>query len=169
VNYGYIIKNLESNIPPFKSLLENISEEQAHWKPLPNKWSLLEIVNHLYDEEREDFRQRIMNIFEDSKKDWAPIAPADWVTEREYAKRDMKLSLDNFLNERKKSITWLRSLNSPNWKAVHIHPKLGEMSSEKLLANWLAHDYLHIRQITFMDWSYLSHIAPSIKLDYAGN
>ena len=169
MNYSLIIQNLETNASSFKSLLENISDEQAHWKPSLEKWSLLEIVNHLYDEEREDFRQRIMNVFEDPKKEWAPIAPADWVSEKEYAKRDFKTSLNNFLEERKKSIEWLKSLNSPSWKAVHIHPKLGEISAEKLLANWLAHDYLHIRQITFMHWSYLSHIAPSIKLDYAGN
>ena len=167
--YNHIIQNLEANASTFKNLLTNISTEQVNWKPSPEKWSLLEIVNHLYDEEREDFRQRIKNIFEDAQKEWSPIAPANWVTEREYAKRDMKTSLSNFLEERKKSIEWLKSLNSPNWKAVYNHPKLGEMSAEKLLTNWLAHDYLHIRQITFMHWSYLSHIASSTKLDYAGN
>jgi len=167
--HNHIIEKLEANASTFKILLENISTEPAHWKPSPEKWSLLEIVNHLYDEEREDFRQRIMNIFEDPQKEWAPIAPVDWVKEKEYAKRDMKASLNDFLDERKKSIAWLKSLNSPNWKAVHIHLKLGEMSAEKLLANWLAHDYLHIRQITFLHWGYLSHIAPSINLDYAGN
>lgn len=167
--YEHIVEKLEHNATTYKGLLENISAEQTHWKPSPERWSLLEIVNHLYDEEREDFRQRIKNIFEDPNKEWAPIAPAECVTEREYAKRDMNASLKNFLVERKKSIEWLKSLNSPNWKAAHTHPKLGEMSVEKLLANWLAHDYLHIRQITFMHWSYLSHIAPSIKLDYAGN
>jgi hypothetical protein len=169
MNYDNIINKLEANASTFKSLLENISDEQTHWKPSPEKWSLLEIVNHLYDEEREDFRRRIKNIFEDPEKVWTPIAPAEWVTKREYFKRDMKTSLTNFLEERKKSIEWLKNLNSPNWKAIHIHPKLGEMSAEMLLANWLAHDYLHIRQMTFMHWSYLFHLSPSINLDYAGN
>ncbi len=169
MNYDNIINKLEANASTFKSLLENIPIEQTNWKASPKKWSLLEIVNHLLDEEREDFRQRIMNIFEDPKKEWVPIAPADWVSKREYAKRDMKTSLANFLEERKKSIKWLNSLKSPNWKASHTHPKLGKMSAEKLLANWLAHDYLHIRQITFMHWGYLSHLSHSINLDYAGN
>jgi hypothetical protein len=169
MNYDNIINKLEANASTFKSLLENISEEQAQWKPSVEKWSLLEIINHLYDEEREDFRQRIKNIFEDPNKEWAPIAPAEWVTEREYSKRDIKASLNNFLEERKISIDWLKSLDSPNWSAIHTHRKLGEMSAEKLLANWLAHDYLHIRQITLIHWSYLSHLSPSINLDYAGN
>ena len=167
--YNQIIKKLETNSSTFKSLFDDISDELSKWKPSPEKWSMLEIVNHLYDEEREDFRERIMSIFKDPGKEWTPIAPAEWVTEREYAKRDFKISLNKFLEERKKSVEWLKSLNSPNWKAVYNHPKLGEMSAEMLLANWLAHDYLHIRQITFMNWTYLSHIASSTKLDYAGN
>ena len=167
--YNYIIEKLEGNAFTFKSLLGNISDEQARWKPAPEKWSLLEVINHLYDEEREDFRQRIKNVLEDTQRTWSPIDPENWAIEREYDKRDMKDSLNNFLSERKKSVEWLKSLDSPNWKASHNHPKLGEMSAEKLLANWLAHDYLHIRQITFLSWSYLSQKAPQIDLNYAGN
>ncbi|MBT8386626.1 MAG: DinB family protein, partial [Ignavibacteria bacterium] len=133
--YNHIIEKLESNASTFKSLLENVSTEQARWKPSREKWSLLEVANHLYDEEREDFRQRIMNIFENPKKEWAPITPAEWVTEREYSKRDMKTALNKFLEERKKSIEWLKSLTSPNCNAVYNHPKLAEMSAEKLLTN----------------------------------
>ena len=77
MNYNHIINKLEANASTFQSLLENISEEQAQWKSSVKNWSLIEIINHLYDEEREDFRQRIKNIFEDPKKEWAPIAPAD--------------------------------------------------------------------------------------------
>ena len=36
------------------------------WKQSENKWSMLEIICHLYDEEREDFRSRLAKIlFED--------------------------------------------------------------------------------------------------------
>ena len=167
--YNYIIEKLEGNASVLKSLLENISEEQARWKPSSEKWSLLEVTNHLYDEEREDFRQRLKNVLEDPAKSWAPVDPEKWVIEKEYNKRDMNDSLNNFLIERRKSVEWLKSLISPDWKAVHNHPKLGEMSAKKLLANWLAHDYLHIRQITFLNWSYLSQKVPLINLNYAGD
>lgn len=42
------------------------------------------------------------------------------------------------------------------------------MSRELMLANWLAHDYLHIRQINFTLWSYLDQKTSSTGLDYAG-
>jgi hypothetical protein len=169
MNYNYIIEKLEGNVSTFKSLLEKISDEQARWKPSPEKWSLLEVTNHLFDEEREDFRKRIKNVLEDPAKTWSPVDPESWVIEKEYNKREMNESLNNFLRERKKSVEWLKDLKSPNWKTAHNHPKLGEMSAEKLLANWLAHDYLHIRQIGFLNWSYLSHKVNLINLNYAGD
>ena len=67
-NSTHIIQNLENNISTFKFLLDNIPEEQAQWKTSPEKWFLLEIVNNLYDEEREDFKQQIKSIFEDPEK-----------------------------------------------------------------------------------------------------
>ena len=45
-------ENLSRNGTSIVSLLTGISEEQATWRPAPEKWSLLEIVNHLCDEER---------------------------------------------------------------------------------------------------------------------
>ena len=167
--YNYIIEKLKGNASTFKSLLGNLSEEQARWKPSPDKWSLLEVTNHLYDEEREDFRQRIENVLDDPQKSWSPVDPENWVIERNYNKRDMTESLNNFLSERENSVEWLKNLASPNWRATHIHSKLGEMSAEKLLANWLAHDYLHIRQISFLNWSYLYQQVPGIDLNYAGD
>ena len=167
--YNYTIEKLEQNASTFKSLFHNISDEQARWKPSPQKWSLLEVTNHLFYEEREDFRQRLKNVLEDPQKSWSPVDPENWIIEREYNKREMNVSINNLLSERRISVQWLKSLSSPDWKATHIHPVLGEISAEMLLTNWLAHDYLHIRQISFLNWSYISHIAPKIRLNYAGN
>jgi hypothetical protein len=36
-----------------RGLVGDVSDEQARWKPGPDQWSVLEVVNHLYDEERE--------------------------------------------------------------------------------------------------------------------
>jgi hypothetical protein len=43
------------------------------------------------------------------------------------------------------------------------------MSAELVLANWLAHDLLHIRQMVAVLWANLSFEVDPIKLDYAGN
>jgi hypothetical protein len=37
-----------------------------------------------------------------------------------------------------------------------------------LLASWLAHDFLHIRQMARLHWEYLNSICPPFKTAYAG-
>ncbi|MFQ5641260.1 MAG: DinB family protein, partial [bacterium] len=143
MNHASIIDRLEENIPVFESLLATIPEKQVHWKPAPEKWSILEVVNHLYDEEREDFRHRLRSVLENPNEAWPPIAPEAWVGERAYSKREYAPSVSNFLFERDESIKWLRGLSSHEWQASYRHPQLGVMSAEMILANWLAHDYLH--------------------------
>jgi len=75
--------------------------------------------------------------------------------------------LSEFLYERSKSVQWLQSLAAPDWGSDHLHPTQGLFSAKKYLNNWLAHDYLHIRQITRIKYQYLSQNA-STDIDYAG-
>ncbi len=44
-----IISKLENNTDVFKALLGKISTGQAIWKPSSDKWSVLEVINHLHD------------------------------------------------------------------------------------------------------------------------
>jgi hypothetical protein len=168
MDQDYIIDELEENQKTFKALLGKVSAELINWKPAPDKWNLLEIVCHLYDEEREDFRTRVRSVLEDPRKPLPRFDTHQWVIDHEYSKQDYFHKLLTFLTERDESVRWLRSLDEPPWDNVHHHPKLGKMSAELFLNNWLAHDYLHIRQINKNKYLFLREHA-STKLDYAGD
>jgi hypothetical protein len=66
------------------------------------------------------------------------------------------------------SIIWLNKLALPNWQATHRHPRMVPMSAELILANWLAHDLFHIRQVTDLHFAYLSKVVKPVSLDYSG-
>ena len=168
MNHRDIIAHLAVNGNVFKYLFLNLADERARWKPGSDRWSLLEIINHLYDEEREDFRQRISLVFENPEKPWPVIDPEGWVTQRRYNQLDLDESLDNFLKERARSLHWLEGQEQADWKAVHHHPKMGPMSAEMLLANWLAHDLFHIRQVNDLHLACLSKMVAPISLNYSG-
>lgn len=163
-----IINQLKQNRQVFENLLSSKGEKQYLWRPKPEKWNLLEIVCHLLDEEREDFRARVKHTLENPLKDLVPIDPQGWVKEREYITKDYNKTLQVFLEERKKSITWLESQIDANWDNKLTHPELGDMSAKLFLTNWLAHDYLHIRQILRYDYNYLKKTT-NLDLGYAGN
>jgi hypothetical protein len=163
----YITDRLEKNVEVFRSLLEDISDDEYLFKPSSDKWCLLEVVCHLADEEIEDFRARVRHtIF--TPEDEAPgIDPAGRGTSRKYIEQDFTERLNRFLEERKESVNWLRILENPNWDNAYIHPKFGPMTAKFFLTNWLAHDYLHIRQIIRLKYEYLKKISGE-DLQYAG-
>jgi hypothetical protein len=168
MNHPKIIQELSRNRGVFKHLLTGLKQEEYLWKPKPEKWCLLEIICHLHDEEREDFRTRTRIVLESLEDPLPPIDPVGWVQERKYMEQDFENMLSSFLIEREVSLAWLRSLTSPKWDNAFQHPKFGPMTAKLYVSNWLAHDYLHIRQIIRTKYSYLQQWTGE-SLSYAGN
>jgi len=162
-----LINRLQKNIEIFKSLIIEMSEDQHRWKPQHKKWSILEIVHHLLDEEKEDFRLRIEYTLEDPSKEWEPINPPQWVIDRKYIDQDFNDISNKFFAKRKKSIDWLKELKSPDWGKTYVHPKIGQISAGDLLSSWVAHDFLHIRQIINMNLEYYKYKSLPYNTKYA--
>lgn len=163
-----LIPELSRNGGVYLSMLGGVRDEMVVWRKEVGAWCLLEIVCHLLDEEREDFRARIRHTLEQPKMPLLPIDPVGWVITRDYIHQDYDKVLDQFLHEREASATWLRSLKNPPWLNYSIHPVYGKISAEKFLCNWLAHDYHHIRQINQLKYQFLRS-TNSADLSYAGN
>ena len=163
-----IIDQLAINQKTFEQALSGLNEKLVNWKPNEKSWSILEIVCHLCDEEVEDFRTRVRYTLQSPESPPPTIDPQGWVLEREYAKQDFSLVKNTFLKEREKSIDWLISLKNPNWEIYFSHPEFGKRTALFYLSNWLAHDYLHLRQIIRTKYQYLNEHTP-LPLEYAGN
>jgi hypothetical protein len=163
-----VTEQFRRNAEIIRGLVSGIPGAEARWKPSPEKWSILEVVNHLDDEEREDFRQRLDLVLHRPGEPWPGIDPQGWVTSRRYADRDPVESLDRFLRERERSVAWLDGLGAPAWDNRREHPIAGTLRAGDLLHSWLAHDFLHIRQIARLRYEYVSHLAAPYSTKYAG-
>ena len=95
-------RELAQGAETITSLVVGVSPEEARVRPAPEAWSLLEVVCHLHDEEREDFRPRLDLVLHRPGERWAPIDPAAWVAERQYNTRDLTQTLQAFLAERER-------------------------------------------------------------------
>lgn len=164
----YIINQLAGNKAVFEHMLKSISNDQIFWRPAKDKWCFLEVACHLVDEEREDFKQRLSFTLYTPNEVWPTIDPQGWVESRKYIKQDYDTVVQSFLAERIYSIDWLHSLDNVNWDSEHKHPFMGTFTAKQILANWLAHDLLHIRQINRMKYQYLREMTGNMNIDYAG-
>ncbi|NNK81229.1 MAG: DinB family protein [Flavobacteriales bacterium] len=168
MDHSATIRSLARNKELFIDLLTGLDEGLYRWRQSDEKWNILEIVCHLRDEERDDFRERTWRVLEDAEGPLPSIDPVAWVKQRHYDTQNYQEALNEFFHEREASLKWLQLLDVPRWDNSYQHPKLGPLSAELFLANWLAHDYLHIRQIIKLKFDYLKE-SSGIDLSYAGD
>jgi hypothetical protein len=169
MNLFYFMDRLEANIEVIRGLLTAVSPEQSRWKPSPDKWSLLEVINHLADEEDQDFRTRVRLTIENPDQDWPDTDPERWAVERAYNTRELRESLSRFVRERKISLAWLTEVQDIPWDAAHHDPKFPPLRTGDLIASWLAHDFIHIRQMNRLQYEYLTTQQGPYSAGYAGN
>jgi hypothetical protein len=167
MDLNLFIAKMANQAQAVRSLVEGVPEAQARWKPDPGSWSILEVINHLYDEEREDFRAHLDACLHETQKPWSSIDPQGWVTQRRYNQRNPEESLNKFLGERQKSIAWLRNLSDPDWEATYMAP-FGPIRAGDLFAAWVAHDLLHLRQLVELHYAYTNQAVEPYILRYAG-
>ncbi len=167
MEHSVLISELQVNQNIIRDLLYGLDNDFYLWRSQPDKWNLLDIVCHLVDEEREDFRYRLKHVLETPQKEMPSINPVTWVTDRKYQEQDYDKTLRKFITERAASLDWLNSLPNPKWDHFYSHPKLGKLSASMFLHNWVAHDYLHIRQILNIKYNYLKFNSTE-PLNYAG-
>ncbi len=167
MQFDSIYNGLAGNLHAIQHLLAGVTQDEAQSKPNPETWSILEVVCHLFDEEREDFRAHLDHILFHSQEPWPLIDLQGWVTTRAYNQRDFSEMLAAFLDERGKSLAWLADLRMQNWGAACV-TSFARLTAGDMLASWLAHDNLHIRQLVELQRVRILRLAAPYDVRYAG-
>jgi hypothetical protein len=163
-----IIRLLTGNAEAMRALVQNISNEQAQWKPDPETWSMKEVMEHVYNEERIDFRKILIRMLN------APSQPSGESLHDEYVPvESCRQALESFIVEREASKKWLRALKSPDWDITSQWPfgPAGDVmtfSAGDVLLSWVEHDILHLRQMIELLHAWNQKQAPPYSLHYAG-
>jgi len=147
-----LIKSIEllSRTPEtYKTLLFGVSNEWDNVNEGTDSWSAFDIVGHLIYGEKADWIPRAMLILE--SKDIPEFVPFDRFAQK---KLNLGKSLDELLIEfvqlRKQNIAVLKGweLNSIQLKKQGLHPELGLVTLQELIATWTIHDMGHLNQLS---------------------
>ncbi len=167
MEFQTLYRELENSTEMIRALLAGIGQEEAYIKPNAESWSILEVVCHLYDIEREDFREHLDFILHRQEEEYHVIDPQSWVKERKYNQQDFVEMQENFFAERKYSLEWLRGLANPDWETTYTS-QYGSVSAGEMLSCWIAHDNLHIRQLAELRRLRIESITKPYDIEYAG-
>src|SRR5687767_15830929 len=146
MKYEILLQELSYSTEVIRALLAGINQEESQTKPDAESWSILEVICHLYDEEREDFREHLDFILFRQNEEWHHIDPEGWVTERSYNEQNFTEMGEKFFAERSKSLDWLQEISDADWDRTYTS-QYGSMKAGDMFSSWIAHDSLHIRQL----------------------
>lgn len=162
-----LIQELTNSTEMIRTLLAGVTQEDAQVKPTPEAWSQLEVICHLHDEEREDFRARLDSILHRPAEEFQVINPQGWITERKYNEQNFDQTKENFFAERAKSLEWLQTLANADWETTHTD-KYGSVTAGEMFSAWVAHDNLHIRQLVELRRARIERFTQPYPIEYAG-
>ena len=168
MQFKTLYRELLNSSEMIRALLVGIDQDEARIKPNAESWSILEVICHLYDEEREDFREHLDFILYRQNEEWHRIDPEGWVTERKYNEQNFNEMQKKFLAERQKSLDWLQEISVADWDTTYTS-QFGSMRAGDMFTSWVAHDNLHIRQLTELRRNKLERITKPYDIQYAGD
>lgn len=168
MNFDALRLTLAAQGDLIQALVADLSEDEVRWKPAADRWSVLEVVCHLLDEEQEDFRVRLDSLLHHPGEPWPAIRPMEWVTERRYNERDLAPTLAAFLAERQASLQWLDGLESPDWASGKEAPWGGIIRAGDMVAAWVYHGEVHMRQLIRLRQDIVRARAEPYAVAYAG-
>jgi DinB superfamily len=168
MEFSTLYQELQNSTEMIRVLLVGITQAEARYKPTPESWSILEVVCHLYDIEREDFREHLDFILHRQNEEYHVIDPQRWVTERKYNEQSFVEMQEKFFAERKQSLEWLREKSNSDWETTYTS-EYGSASAGEMFSCWVAHDNLHIRQFVELRRARIENITKPYPLEYAGD
>ena len=163
-----IVRQLAANAATIRAQVQGVSDEQAQWSPNAETWSINQVMEHVYNEERIDFRKHLKEMLSDPQQPWARFRPDEYVSIV-----DRRQALDRFLGEREASIAWLEALRSPDWdrkSEIRFGPDNERMalSAGDVLVSWADHDLAHIRQMVKLLHAWHVNQAAPYSVQYGG-
>jgi len=164
------IEELKRGREIIPAMVAGVSQEQAAWRPAPDRWTILEVVNHLVDIEVEDFRFAMELVLYHPEDSWAQFDIETWRVERAYNQQELSRLVARFSEERAASISWLETLDNPDMDALHSGKGFSwkPMRAGDVLVSWIAHDLFHIRQLALLRRELLEHYSQPYSGRYSG-
>ncbi|MCA9948403.1 MAG: DinB family protein [Anaerolineales bacterium] len=132
-----------------QTLQDTLTQLDLDWRqrPLPDEWSLTEVLCHLRDVEREVHHIRFRAILTQDVPFMPGAVTDEWVQLRNYAAQDGPEALNSFLIARQKNILLLTELEEEAWQRYGRHAFFGPTTLHELVDFMTKHDAAHLEQI----------------------
>ena len=142
-----LLWNLRSLPDELGDLAGSLDDETLRWRPVPNKWSVKEILGHLRDFESEAMQYRYRSVLADDDPYLPRLDNDARQAEGDYNNRDGTELLGDIRRLRHESIAILEHEPADSWLRTGVHFSAGRITLEQIVARHVLHDMTHLGQI----------------------
>jgi DinB superfamily len=136
---------LEATPGILRGLMTELTEEDARWKPAPDRFSIAEVLAHLSHSEVHCYRMRLERFMAETRPAFESDDAQMYLDL--YRGADPEEAFDQFEDQREDNLELLRALPVGAGDRVALHREFGEITLAQMLNEWALHDLGHIRQV----------------------
>lgn len=136
---------LEATPEILRGLMSELSEDDARWKPAPDRFSIAEVLAHLSHSESHCYRARVDRILAEELPAFEPDDAQMYLDL--YRDADPEEAFAHFEDQREDNLALLRGLAAETGSRRALHRTAGEITLAHMLHEWALHDLGHIRQV----------------------
>jgi len=131
-----------------KAALGGVPRALQLWAPAPGKWSILEIVCHMRDMERDAYIARFRRILAEDNPTLPDIDGDLYSLEGDYRGQRLSAAVRDWKTLRRETLKILGGLREAQWLRMGTHETAGPLSMEDLLRRLaVGNDEAHLDQI----------------------
>lgn len=136
---------LEATPAILRGLMCEVHDEDARWKPAPDRFSIAEVLAHLSHSEGHCYRTRLDRFLAEDLPEFESDDAQMHL--HLYHDADPEDAFDHFEEQRETNVEYLRSLPPGAGDRRARHREAGDITLSQMLHEWALHDLGHIRQI----------------------
>lgn len=140
-----ILPELQGNVGALFGLLAEVKPHQWTQHPDPDEWSILQVVQHLWEREIQVQRPRLERIVAEDNPFISPPSSPDNPPEVDTV--DGMAAAKAFAAERAKTTAWLAELPPDAWSRPAQHSIFSQTTLMEMAHFTAQHDRMHITQI----------------------
>ncbi len=131
-----------------KAATKGVPKAVLTWSPAPGKWSILEIVCHMRDMERDAYLARYLRILAEDNPTLADIDGDRYSLEKDYRAQKLSEALRDWSRLRRECLKVLSKAKRGDWDRAGVHETAGPLTLSDLLKRQaIGNDEAHLGQI----------------------
>ena len=142
------LETLAATPAALKAALRGVPRKLLLFTPAPGKWSILEILCHLRDMEREGYLERYTRILAENEPRLPDLNGDALAIERAYRGQKAGDVLRDWMRLRRESLRLLKKSKPEQWRRAGFHETAGRLTIDDLVVRHaVGNDTAHLAQI----------------------